>query len=77
MNMNTVEVMNRGMECLVENLGMIEAEHFISVIIREQFDYTKWQREYFDRISAKQLHQDAVQYAKTHPYKGKARVLVE
>lgn len=35
MTMNTVEVMNRGMECLVENLGIIEAEHFISVIISE------------------------------------------
>ena len=44
MNMNTSEVMNRGMECLVEKLGLIETEYFISVIIREQFDYTKWQR---------------------------------
>ena len=77
MTMNTVEVMNRGMECLVENLGMIEAEHFISVIIREKFDYTKWQREHFDKIPAEQLHEKAIQYAKEHPYKGKAKVLIE
>ena len=77
MTMNTVEVMNRGMECLVENLGMIEAEHFISVIIREKFDYTKWQREHFDKIPEEQLHENAIQYAKEHPYKGKAKVLIE
>ena len=77
MTMNTVEVMNRGMECLVENLGIIEAEHFISVIIREKFDYTKWQREHFDKIPAEQLYENAVQYAKEHPYKGKAKVLIE
>ena len=29
MEMNTVEVMNRGMQCLVDHLGIIGAEHFI------------------------------------------------
>ena len=45
---STAEIMNKGMRCLTEHLGVVEAEHFISVIIREKFDYTKWQREYFD-----------------------------
>ena len=42
------EIMNKGMKCLTQHLGSIEAEQFISIIIREKFDYTKWQREYFD-----------------------------
>ena len=77
MNMNTSEVMNRGMECLVEKLGLIEAEYFISVIIREQFDYTKWQREYFDRMPMTKLHNDAVSYAQNHPYRGNAKILIQ
>ena len=39
------EIMNKGRKCLTQHLGSIEAEQFISIIIREKFDYTKWQRE--------------------------------
>ena len=59
METSTVEIMNRGMKCLTDHMGIVEAERFISVIIRERFDYTKWQREYFDtknrKKSAKKL----------------------
>lgn len=41
-----------------------------------KFDYTKWQREYFDRIPEKQLHEEAVAYAKAHPYQEAAKVIV-
>lgn len=44
MEMSTIEVLNNGMQCLIENMGIIGAEQFISAIIREKFDYTKWQR---------------------------------
>ena len=77
MEMNTAEVMNRGMNCLVDNLGLVEAEYFISVIIREKFDYTKWQRDYFDKMPADQLHRNAVAYAEAHPYKGNAKNIIE
>lgn len=39
---NTVEIMNKGMRCLTEKMGIVDAERFISIIIREKFDYTKW-----------------------------------
>lgn len=39
MRYNTAEIMDRGMACLVEKLGVVEAEHLISVILRENFDY--------------------------------------
>lgn len=72
---NTIDILNRGMECLTENLGVVEAEHFISVIIRERFDYTKWQREYFDNMAPGEFHEKAVEYAKAHPYTGNAEIL--
>jgi len=35
---STTEIMNKGMECLKDNLGIVDAEMFISLIIREKFD---------------------------------------
>ena len=70
---STAEIMNIGMECLIENLGIVEAEQFISAIKRENFDYTKWQRVYYDRMPAGAFLDEAEKYGETHPYKGKGR----
>jgi len=70
--LSTVEILNNGMQCLTEKLGIVEAERFISVVIREQFDYTKWQRDFYDSMKPGEFHSNAVEYAKTHPYNGKA-----
>ena len=43
--MSNAEIMDKGINCLIEKLGTVDTERFISVIIREKFDYTKWQRE--------------------------------
>ncbi|MDR2907218.1 MAG: hypothetical protein LBU91_04420 [Bacteroidales bacterium] len=55
--------MNAGMDCLVEKLGPIETEIFISQIIREPFDYTKWQREHYADFSVSELNKMAINYA--------------
>jgi hypothetical protein len=38
------EIKLKGFRVLFESLGAVEAERFISLIMREPFDYTKWQR---------------------------------
>ena len=38
------EIRVQGLRALVDALGIIEAEKFISLILREPFDYTKWQQ---------------------------------
>ena len=38
------EIRVQGLRTLVDTLGIVEAEKFISLILREPFDYTKWQR---------------------------------
>ena len=73
MTTSTAEVMSRGMQCLTEGLGVVEAERFISVIIREQMDYTKWQRQFFDAMAPGEFGKKALEYAKEHPFKGKAK----
>lgn len=72
---STVDIMNRGMECLTKSLGVIEAERFISTVIREKFDYTKWQREYFDSMAPGEFQRKALEYAQNHPYTGDAERL--
>lgn len=77
MEMTTIEILDRGMQILVDNMGIIEAEQFVSAMIREKFDYTKWQRNYFDNIPTQQLHKDAVRFAKENPFSGKAKIIRE
>lgn len=70
---STVEIMNLGLACLVEKLGIVNAEHFIATIQRENFDYTAWQREYFDQMKPGQIREEALAYAKSHPHMGKGK----
>jgi len=44
-----------GMKVLINHLGRVEAERFISLIIREPFDYTEWQRDLFNNLSVREL----------------------
>jgi len=59
--------MNDGINCLVERLGVIETEIFISQLIREPFDYTKWQRDHYADMSLSELNKRAVEYSIKNP----------
>ena len=67
---NTAVIMSKGINCLLDNLGALETEIFISHLLREPFDYTKWRRNnlYAD-MSLNELNQKASQHAKKHPIK--------
>ena len=45
---DTVDIIDKGFSCLVETLGVVNAESFIAMIKRDSFDYIVWRREYFD-----------------------------
>ena len=38
-------LLKTGMLVLIEKLGHVEAERFVSLLLREPFDYTKWRTE--------------------------------
>jgi hypothetical protein len=42
--MNETVLMKTGMKILIEQLGNIEAERFVSILLREPFDYTEWRK---------------------------------
>ena len=54
------------MRCLVEHLGSVEAEQFIAAVMREKFDYTRWQREPFDDVDLDEFNAAAAAWAQKH-----------
>lgn len=60
--MSTVELLDKGMKCLRDGLGDIESEEFIAIIIRERFDYTKWQESLYDGMSLEEISAAAKEY---------------
>ena len=65
---STVELMNRGMRCLTSQMGIVDAEEFISIVIREKFDYTKWQRDFFNSKTPEEISREAVEFEKENPF---------
>ena len=64
------EVRIRGLRALVEALGTVEAERFITLILREPFDYTQWQRQLWTEKSVDELSQAAMAMRSASPNKG-------
>ncbi|MDR3365941.1 MAG: hypothetical protein LBO71_03115 [Prevotellaceae bacterium] len=48
-----------GMNTLVKNLGLVEAERFIMLVQRETFDYTKWQESLFEDMTIEEIYSNA------------------
>lgn len=69
---STAEIMNKGMKCLMEQLGVVEAERFVATVIREKFDYTRWQRDYFSGKTPEEISQEAETFELENPYSGNA-----
>ena len=63
MKMDTV-LRQEGMDALIEKLGKVDAERFISLIIKEPFDYSKWQENLFEGITVRELNEKAMEYVK-------------
>jgi hypothetical protein len=63
-------IRKEGMDCLLEKLGVLETEAFISNLLRERFDYTEWQRDYFDTYTLDDFLKKAAAYDKNNPFKG-------
>jgi hypothetical protein len=49
------EIRVKGVEALVIALGEVQAERFISLILREPFDYTQWQQNLWPSQTVAQI----------------------
>jgi hypothetical protein len=59
---NVVRV--EAMDALVSTLGAVDAERFITLVKRDTFDYTEWQRKLWPGKSIEEIHTKAAEYEK-------------
>jgi len=53
-------LMKTGMMILIEKLGYVEAERFVSLLLREPFDYTQWRADnLFVNMSVEEINTEA------------------
>lgn len=52
----------QGMNVLIQSLGEVDAERFISLINREPFDYTLWRQENLQDEDVRALSKKAMEY---------------
>ena len=64
------EVRIHGLRVLVEALGTVEAERFITLMLREPFDYTSWQRHLWADKSVDDISRAAMELRRTAPNMG-------
>ena len=55
------EIRIKGFKALTDALGGVEAERFVSLVMREPFDYTKWQRDLWPDKSVESLSKKAME----------------
>jgi hypothetical protein len=62
--MTDTELKIKGFNTLVDTLGEVDAERFITLILREPFDYTKWQKNLWENRSIEEISKAAMQQRK-------------
>ena len=56
------EIKVLGFQVLTQYLGLVEAERFITLIQRENFDYTQWQQTLFAGLSGEEISRQAMDF---------------
>jgi len=65
---STSVIIDEGVNCLLDKLGSVETEIFISYFLREPFDYTKWRRDnLYENLSLSELNRKAAEFARNNP----------
>jgi hypothetical protein len=54
------EIKKKGFKILIEKLGDVDAEKFISLINKEPFDYTQWQSTLWSDQTVEQISEKAM-----------------
>lgn len=57
-----LEITYDGMNALIEKLGIVEAEKFISIINQDSFDYTEWRKKLWPDKTVRELSREAMEF---------------
>ena len=59
--MTETTLMKTGMKVLIDQLGNINAEKFVSILLREPFDYTEWRKNnLFLGVTVEEISKEAM-----------------
>jgi hypothetical protein len=58
------EIKIEGTNALIEALGEVQAERYITLIMREKFEYMKWQKNLWAKKSIQGISESAMRYRK-------------
>jgi len=58
--MTDLELRQKGVNLLLSSLGSVEAERFITLLLREPFDYTEWRKPLFQDRSIPEISSAAM-----------------
>jgi len=62
---NSAVLLDRGIRCLNNELGILDAERFVALISRESFDYTEWRKNnLFVGMGIDEIIEEADKYCK-------------
>ena len=65
---NSAVLLDKGMRCLTNELGLVQAEQFVYLLLSEPFNYTEWRKDnLFTDMSVVEISQAADKYCKENP----------
>jgi len=65
---NNAVLLDKGMRCLTSELGLVEAEQFVYLLLSESFNYTEWRKEnLFVGMNVAEISRAADKYCKENP----------
>ena len=73
---NTMELYDEGVSILTRYMGVVRAEQFISVILKEPFDYTKWHQKIADCMTKEDFSKIVEEAEVASPYAGDASTII-
>ena len=56
-------IVERGMQILIDALGNVDAERFISIMNRRKDDYDVWRDKYFGKMTAEEYKKELFAFA--------------
>ena len=65
---NSAVLLDKGIRCLTNGLGLVEAEQFVYLLLSAPFNYTEWRKDnLFTGMSVEEISQAANKYCKENP----------
>jgi len=59
-----IALRSEAVEILIDELGLVDAQKFISLIKRDTNDYTEWRRDLYKTMSIDEIYNKATEFQK-------------